>query len=199
MPKTKEQFEQMKRERVEKIYSAALYLFSLNSFSAVTSDEITKEVGCSHGLLYHYFSSKEELFSSLVSNVALKLDEEIKSSVDFSLGPKELIKSLLDAYLNALRSPRDDYACAIQLLLNLYISYRSMNNPKGEFKFTMFEDFYSTIEKGQKEGVFKEDATLDLTVSLMAILKGLSYNRINLGYNKCTIPNSGILMRLLLK
>ena len=87
MPKSKEQFEQIKQERIKQIFHYALYLFALRGIDGVTTDEITRAAGCSHGLLYHYFGSKEELFQKVVTDVAKKLEEEIIINVDLSQKP----------------------------------------------------------------------------------------------------------------
>jgi len=199
MPKTKEQNEQLKKERIDSIYRAALYLFATRGFNGVTSDDITNAAKCSHGLLYHYFGSKEELFQHLINDIVLKLDEEITKDVDFTQRPKFLIRDLLNAYLGALKQPRDDYACAIYLLLNLYIQSRFTPKVKKTFKFRIFENIYCTIEEGKKVGEFSDYPTRELTILLLSVLKGLSYNRINLGHKNCIIPRSEIIMKMILK
>ena len=66
MPRSKEQFDEMKSSRRNEILKSALPLFSLRGYDAVKVDDITKECGCSHGLFYHYFSSKEDLFRAMM-------------------------------------------------------------------------------------------------------------------------------------
>ena len=200
MPKTKEQCEKIKQERINNIYYHSLRLFAMRGFNGVTADEIAKEVGCSHGLLFHYFSNKEDLFQAVVNNLAVKLDEEMIKDVNFDQRPKFVLQDLLDAYLNALKSPRDDYACAIYLLVNLWIQSRSLSKKKQkEFEFKIFDSFYQIIEKGQAEGEFIDYPVRELTITVTSILKGIAYNRIYLGYNKCVIPKSSLVMRMLLK
>ena len=200
MPKTKEQCEKIKQERINNIYYHSLRLFAMRGFNGVTADEIAKEVGCSHGLLFHYFSNKEDLFQAVVNNLAIKLDEEMIKDVNFDQRPKFVLQDLLDAYLNALKSSRDDYACAIYLLVNLWIQSRSLSKKKQkEFEFKIFDSFYQIIEKGQAEGEFIDYPVRELTITVTSILKGIAYNRIYLGYNKCVIPKSSLVMRMLLK
>ena len=200
MPKTKEQCEKIKQERINNIYYHSLRLFAMRGFNGVTADEIAKEVGCSHGLLFHYFVNKEDLFQAVVNNLAVKLDEEITKDVNYDQRPKIVLQDLLDAYLNALKSPRDDYACTIYLLVNLWIQSRNLSKKKQkEFEFKLFDRFYQIIEKGQAENEFIDYSVRELTITVTSILKGIAYNRIYLGYNKCVIPNSSLVMRMLLK
>lgn len=199
MPKTKEQCERIKQERMEQIYKEALRLFAIKGYEAVTADEITTAVGCSHGLLFHYFANKEDLFQETVDNLASKLDEEITQNVNFDQEPKTLLQDLLDAYLSALKSSRDDYACAIYLLLNLWIQSKNLSTKKQkEMKYKVFDDIYDIVKKGVEEKEFINSPPADLVITIMSILKGLSYNRINLGYNKCIIPDSKLIMRMIL-
>ena len=200
MPKTKEQCEKIKQERINNIYYHSLRLFAMRGFNGVTADEIAKEVGCSHGLLFHYFSNKEDLFQAVVNNLAVRLDEEIIKDVNFDQRPKFVMQDLIDAYLNALKSSKDDYACTIYLLVNLWIQSRSLSKKKQkEFEFKIFDRFYQIIEKGQAENEFIDYPVTELTITVTSILKGIAYNRIYLGYNKCIIPKSSLMMRMLLK
>lgn len=199
MPKTKEQCEKIKQERMEQIYREALRLFAIKGYEAVTADEITKAVGCSHGLLFHYFANKEDLLQATVDNLALKLDLEITKNVNYEQKPKLVLQDLIDAYLSALKSSRDDYACAIYLLLNLWIQSKNLSKKKQEeMKYKIFDSIYEIVKKGVEEKEFIDSPPADLTITITSILKGLSYNRINLGYNKCIIPKSMLIMRMVL-
>lgn len=62
MPRTFKQNEEIKDKRKAQILEKSLILFANVGIKNVTMDEISKYVGCSHGLLYHYFSSKEDLY-----------------------------------------------------------------------------------------------------------------------------------------
>ena len=199
MPKTKEQCEKIKQERIEQIYREALRLFAIKGYEAVTADEIANAVGCSHGLLFHYFANKEDLFEETVNNLALKLDAEITKDVNFDQSPKLALQDLIDAYLSALKSSRDDYACALYLLLNLWIQSKNLSKKKQEeMKYKVFNNIYNIVTKGVKEKEFVNSPPPDLAITITSILKGLSYNRINLGYNKCIIPKSDLIMRMIL-
>ena len=52
MPRTQEQFELIRTERMNIILTSAMYLFATKGYDSTTLDEIAKDAGCSHGLLY---------------------------------------------------------------------------------------------------------------------------------------------------
>ncbi|MCA1026573.1 TetR/AcrR family transcriptional regulator [Cytobacillus sp. FSL W7-1323] len=66
------QLESIREERKEQIMKAAMKVFAENGIKLTKISMIAKEAGISHGLVYHYFQSKEEvLFESLEWSVAL--------------------------------------------------------------------------------------------------------------------------------
>lgn len=199
MPKTKEQFELIKKERMDKILSASLYLFATKGYNAVTTDEITNYVGCSHGLLYHYFGSKEDLFAALMDKKVKVIMRQITEKVSFDAPPKFVLIDLVDATLSALKSENDEYACAIYLVLNLHLQRKDIPKPKNKEETDIFDYLYELIEKGKREGKFNDDNTKEMLVSLFAIFKGLSYSRIYIGSRRFVCPNSKIITRMIIK
>ncbi|MEM9508895.1 MAG: TetR/AcrR family transcriptional regulator [Cyanobacteria bacterium P01_E01_bin.35] len=57
-------------------------LFAQRGYGSLTMRQIAKEISVSTGTLYHYFSSKEELFTQLISEITeqdiLRITDEIK-------------------------------------------------------------------------------------------------------------------------
>jgi AcrR family transcriptional regulator len=56
----------MRKESLAKIASAALATFAEYGYHGATLKKLTQATGLSYGLVYHYFSSKEEIFLHLV-------------------------------------------------------------------------------------------------------------------------------------
>lgn len=200
MPRSKEQFQKIKDARENQILESALYFFALRGYDGVSGDDITKNVGCSHGLLYHYFKSKEELFDCLLQRVIKVKYLEIIKDVDIKQKPKFFVQDLLDAYINALNSPRTDYACTIYLVLNLHLQKKVLpkiciNNKNN----SIFSCLFQAIEEGKKTGEFCDNDTKEMTIAILSCLKGLSYTRIMLGYKNSVLTKSEILMRMIVK
>lgn len=66
MPRTKGQFEAIRRESRQKILDAALEVFAKQGYHSATVDAITKTAGISKGLMYNYFKSKEDVLQELM-------------------------------------------------------------------------------------------------------------------------------------
>nr|WP_306813099.1 TetR/AcrR family transcriptional regulator [Paenibacillus soyae] len=71
--------EQEKRERV---INAALKEFAHKKYPAASTNEIAKQAGISKGLLFHYFSSKKDLYLYLYDHAVVFLRDEVAAKVD---------------------------------------------------------------------------------------------------------------------
>ena len=200
MPKTKEQFEKMKDKRLNSILDSSLYLFAAKGYDAIKTDDITEYIGCSHGLIYHYFDSKEELFQTLMEKKVRVIVHEIVKDVDLTLDPATVLTGLSEALLAALRNENDEYACAVYLSLNLHMQRKYA--PRGSFKGKMMNPYgylYNLIEKGKECGQFYDNNTKEILISLLSFYKGIAYSRIFLGAKRFICPKCEIALRMIIK
>lgn len=65
MPRTKEQFEELRNQKIELIERTAMECFAKMGFHNTSIGTIAKEAGISVGLTYNYYSSKDELLKSI--------------------------------------------------------------------------------------------------------------------------------------
>src|SRR5215207_6687902 len=65
-PLNEQQLHQIRDERREQIMHAAVIVVARRGVSGTKMSMIAAEAGISHGLLYHYFTSKDELFTMLL-------------------------------------------------------------------------------------------------------------------------------------
>lgn len=95
-PLNEEQLEQIRNDRKNQIMTAALKVFAENGIKLTKISMIAAEAGISHGLLYHYFNSKEEvLHSSLEWKMAGGTIELFQQIDAMELTPIEKIKQFL--------------------------------------------------------------------------------------------------------
>jgi AcrR family transcriptional regulator len=65
-PRTNQQFNKMRQARKVQIMNSALELFATKGFKGTSIADIAANTGISKGLLYNYFSSKEELIKDII-------------------------------------------------------------------------------------------------------------------------------------
>ena len=200
MPRTTEQFELMRREREQAILNAGLYFFATKGFELTTADMIAKMVNCSHGLLYHYYKTKEDLYQAVIEKKVRPIVYSIISDVDFNQKAKFVFIDITNRFLKALKNDNDEYAWAIALLLDIHL--QGVMNPKikhVEKSKKLYDQVFDLIEKGKTEGDFNDLSSKELVVSLLALFKGLSYNRIRVGYAKFICPKTEVIINMVFK
>lgn len=101
-PRTASQNEIIRRQRMMAIQQAALDLFAYKGYVNTSISDIAKTANISKGLMYNYFSSKEQLLEAILQN-AFEISEGIMNPItDKSIPPTErlinLIKTTLSLY-----------------------------------------------------------------------------------------------------
>ena len=200
MPRTTEQFEQMRKEREDHILDAGLYLFATKGYESTSADAISAIVKCSHGLLYHYYKSKEELYQAVVEKRVRPIVHSLIADVDFNQKAKFVFIDITERFLKALKSVNDEYAWSIALMLDIHL--QTVINPKIkhiEKDKKVYDWVFELIERGKQEGDFNDLSSRELVISMLALYKGLSYNRIKIGHAKFLSPKTEIILNMVLK
>jgi len=83
----------------ERILTAARELFLREDFEAVSVRRIAQRAGCSPGMLYYFFSSKELLLARLVESTFEKLDERMARYALGGSDPLRRLEQTLHAYI----------------------------------------------------------------------------------------------------
>ncbi|MDA3823596.1 MAG: TetR/AcrR family transcriptional regulator [Bacteroidales bacterium] len=68
MPRTKEQFEEIRQNRKAHIMASAMKLFAEEGYGHVTISTLAKYAGISKGLMYNYFESKDQLLKEIIDS-----------------------------------------------------------------------------------------------------------------------------------
>jgi len=85
-----------KEDRPDEILEAALALFAEKGYAATRLDEVARRAGVSKGTVYLYFSSKEDLFKSLVETMVAPEVERAEFFVAQHDGPaRDLLGQLV--------------------------------------------------------------------------------------------------------
>jgi AcrR family transcriptional regulator len=85
-PRTKQKFEEIRESKRRKILDSAVECFATSGYHAVTISNLAAHAGISKGLMYNYFSSKDELlkaiFNEIMSEMMQLFDPDHKGMSD---------------------------------------------------------------------------------------------------------------------
>lgn len=99
-------------ERRRQLLEASTRVFTERSYDEVSMSEIAATAGISKGLLYHYFTSKQELFRATLEDAASDIAARIEP--DLSLPPGERVAASVDAYLDWIEGHEASYVRLIE-------------------------------------------------------------------------------------
>lgn len=71
-------------ERINNIINASYEVFANNSFEKASTNDIVKKANVSRGLLYHYFTDKEELFDFLIYYTIKIVVIDLNNNIDWN-------------------------------------------------------------------------------------------------------------------
>lgn len=95
-PRTKKQFEEIRRKSTEAIKTAAMELFARNGYHSTSISQIAKEAGVSKGLLYNYFESKEALLHDIIMEAVETGEQAMGQILSPEAGAAEQLRSMTE-------------------------------------------------------------------------------------------------------
>tara|TARA_R110000751_G_scaffold307898_2_gene434259 strand:- start:31626 stop:32291 length:666 start_codon:yes stop_codon:yes gene_type:complete len=115
--------QQAKELKKNVILDAAQDLLNSGDFPLPSVNQIIKQAGMAKGTVYLYFSSREEIYLSLLMNYFTEFEHEVLQKLD-GIKEQEVSQVLVDAYLQfAKQSPKAVYlACIAPLILENNLS-----------------------------------------------------------------------------
>lgn len=176
MPRRPEQFDQLKDERKASILKHALPLFALKPQKDITIDLISQSAKCSHGLVYHYFKSTDEIFEEIKNSkaylslyeklTAINSDDETYSQI------VEIVKRFLE-----ISSQKKDIVAYALIIIN------------DDSKKSFYSSFLKLIEKGQNERVITGGNPKDIADCFFLLLKGIYCSLLNQKHSNVRVPS----------
>lgn len=98
MPRTKEQNEEIRRQRMEEILKAALKVYVDKGYAAAEIGDVAKEAGLARGLVYYYYKDKQTLFRELFQFMF----ERSRRHVHMHLSSDKPALASLESYIQSL-------------------------------------------------------------------------------------------------
>lgn len=89
--------------RRKEIIDSAMELFKSKGINKVSISEIARSIGVAKGLVYYYFSSKDELIDSVVNEFIKDVDDQLKSIIEKNSDFYQSLKEILNLYFNSIQ------------------------------------------------------------------------------------------------
>ena len=146
MPKTEEQFRQMRDDMRSRILRESSLYFAKNGFGDTKISDLAKHIGIGQGTIYLYFKSKEELFEEIRKNAdntnEVKL---IKALAKLPLSAATKIERISAEVIKKLED--EEYAVKITIYTQLLLEQDS-----GLYKSEMYEALHQKGTEGRQAG-----------------------------------------------
>lgn len=91
MPRTEEQYKDIREQKRTLIKDTAMEMFAQKGFAGTSISSIAKKAGISKGLMYNYFTNKEDLIKTIILDGFNILIEVFDANKDGKLTKEELI------------------------------------------------------------------------------------------------------------
>ncbi|KAA0696135.1 TetR/AcrR family transcriptional regulator [Halopseudomonas laoshanensis] len=158
-----------KRDTMNRLLAAARQIFAQKGLAGARVEDIAREAGVTKQLVYHYYGSKEVLFSTVLDDASQQIMQELIALEIDHLAPEQALRTLLnccfdqymeDPLLGALALEGLRYHEAADTRPNSFAS----QSPALAIKFS------SVLQRGIKAGVFKPDIDARLFLASSALL-----------------------------
>ncbi len=168
----------MKDRRREQLLSKALQLFATRGLSGTKISHIANAAGISQGLLYHYYKSKEDIYTELIGGALERMNEAARGLEKLPISPREKISHALEAMLDNMQH-NDDFSRYFMLIAQ---ATASEDIPPATRQIIEKENRtpYEVIERimiaGQQDGSIKQHDASELALVFWTTIKGLAFH-----------------------
>lgn len=159
METTTQKTTKKKELRRQSIILGATKVFCKTGIKSATVDDICDEIGCSHGLFYHYYTNKSELVDYLKTVQNVKIAERALKALASSNDPVIKIKNLL---LDIENSLQEDTANAFRLhfflscVTNMELN-SNLSDDELAIEVLVVKKVRDTVLELENKGCFKDD------------------------------------------
>lgn len=196
MPRTKEQFEELRNVTKEKIDSAAIRLFAEKGYAATGVQDIADAAGISIGLLYRHYKTKDELFATLARTAAEGM-RTIAELFESGGDPKELIEAIANEIHHDMC--QDEYLAQMLVVFEQSIHWEGTSKFAHGFRQISTQVIQATrnlIIRGQQLGQFDKGDPHEMAIYFFSSIQGLGILKCSMG-DAFVMPSVDILIAFL--
>lgn len=196
MPRSREQNLEIRNQRSEDILHAALNVFSRRGMVATKISDIAKEAHLSHGLVYHYFASKEEIFTRLVRRAADSSVQIIEQSQRQAGTPLAKIKWMTEQIFQSFSEGQ--YILLFLIMIQASTSDAVPDEVKQLLSSPEFKSPVSClvpliVEGQQRQEIIQQDP-VKLAVAYYAFIQGFAINKLQ--WPQAPVPDAELIIKM---
>jgi TetR/AcrR family fatty acid metabolism transcriptional regulator len=134
------------------LLDAAVRVFARKGYHAARVGDIAEEAGVAYGLLYHYFSSKEEVLRDVFRETWRALIATIENVERAGDSPREQLRKVAEILLRSWRREPD-----LVRVLVLEVTRSQLLAGEMDEIVASFSAIQSIVERGQADGSIRSD------------------------------------------
>jgi AcrR family transcriptional regulator len=196
MPRTVQQLDEIKQVRRAEILDAALKVFARRDLESAKITDIAEQAGVSHGLLYHYFPTKESLFAAIIERAVAVgisvIDEAERSTPDAWLA----LERIVDVMLAGLRE-RADVVRILASALSSEAVPPVIRQHVQQSEDVVIDRLVALIERCQRDGRIPPGNAAGRALAILALVQGLAIFGAYGGRFATTFPTTEMVLALL--
>jgi TetR/AcrR family transcriptional regulator, cholesterol catabolism regulator len=140
------------RERRREILMGAARAFAHGGYDATNMDQIARECGLAKGHIYHYFRSKEEIFTEIRTDAVNRLIERLAAIAPVAAKDPELaLRRAISAVIARIFDEEESYELGLPDPVSLSAENRKRIRALGRRYEQMFANI---VRKGIDQGIF---------------------------------------------
>ena len=176
-PRDEAENERIREERREKILQAAAKVFTRWGYASTRIADIAAEAGVSHGLVYHYFQSKDQIFAALVELAMQVALQTTRGAAEQPGTPWDRIAGMVETMVMGARFGPEYYALVQQAFASEAVP-EPIRRAAWEQGRLCQEAIAKAITEGQAAGEVIPGDPMKLAALVYAFVQGLAMTHI---------------------
>ena len=161
-----------REQKRQTILDMARKIFSRFGLNKTTMDEIAKATRMGKATLYHYFSSKEQIFAEVIKEESRILKDKLNDALENAKTPQEKLRSYIITRIKYLNVLANTYSALSDDYLEHYSSVKKFRQ---EFSENELQTLTALLRYGVDKKVFSVMKINDVANVMVMALRGLEF------------------------
>lgn len=188
--------QEIRDARREEILAAAARVFADKGLANTKISDIASAAGFSHGLVYHYFTSKDAVFGAIVDQMMEKVDEDL--AADATLPAYERLVQGIERSRQRVCAGGADPGRVVAQAMMQGVLPPDIRERLLAHMAALHERVTERIAEAQQDGDLDPEADpSELSAALICLVRGMSIRAPGMPDLPFTLPRTETILRLL--